>query len=158
MHRTGKDNRFIIDSEYHLYFDIPIYSYSIVISKKFLFKDTENENVVMNEDGMNGIDSTEANDKIAMSDDDVKPNPASNISSLVIEEVEVSVPEMNLSDIDRENVSLYQNLYFRSGKILPRVGKYTNIINFPFIDAWLIYTSGWEYWAKTRGRERHRKQ
>ena len=71
----------------------------------------------MNEDGMNAIDSTEANDKVAMSDDDVKPNPASNISSLVIEEVEVSVPEMNLSDIGGENVSLYQNLYFSFGKI-----------------------------------------
>ena len=113
----------------------------------------------MNEDGMNAIDSTEANDKIAMSDDDVQPNPASNISSLVIEEVEVSVPEMNLSDIGGEIVSLYQNLYFSFGKILiPLVGKYTDIVNFPFIDAWLIYTSGWKYWAKTRGRERHRKR
>ena len=71
----------------------------------------------MNEDGMNAIDSTEANEKIAMSDDDVKPDPASNISSLVIEEVEVSVPEMNLSDIGGENVSLYQNLYLSFGKI-----------------------------------------
>ena len=116
----------------------------------------------MNEDGMNAIDSTEATDKIAMSDDDAKPNPASNISSLVIEEVEVSVPEINLSDIGSENVSSYQNLYFSFGKIpiaiKPLVGKYTDIVNFPFIDAWLIYTSGWKYWAKTRGRERHRKQ
>ena len=111
----------------------------------------------MNEDGMNAIDSTEATDKIAMSDDDAKPNPAANISSLVIEEVEVSVPEMNLSDIGSENVSSYQNLHFSFRKI-PQVGKYTNIIDFPFIDAWLIYTCGWEYWAKTRGRERHRKQ
>ena len=71
----------------------------------------------MNEDGMNAIDSSEANDEIAMSDDDAKPNHASNISSLVIEEVEVRVPEMNLSDVGGENVSLYQNLYFSFGKI-----------------------------------------
>ena len=73
--------------------------------KHIWFQDTENENVVLNEDGMSAIDSTEANDRIAMSDDDVKPNPAPNINSLVIEEIEVSVPEMNLSDIGGENVS-----------------------------------------------------
>ena len=56
---------------------------------------------------MKADDSTEANDNIAMSDDDVKPNPAANISSLVIEEVEITAPEMNSSDIGGENVSLY---------------------------------------------------
>ena len=63
--------------------------------------------MVIKEDDMKADDLTEANDNIAMSDDDVKPNPAANISSLVIEEVEITAPEMNSSDIGGENVSLY---------------------------------------------------
>ena len=71
---------------------------------------------------MKADDSTEANDNIVMPDDDVKPNPAANISSLVIEEVEITVTEMNSSDIGGENVSLYHNLYFSFGKIIPLEG------------------------------------
>ena len=63
--------------------------------------------MVIKEDDMKADDSTEANDNLAMSDDDVKPNLASNINSLVIEEVEITVPEMNSSDTGGENVSLY---------------------------------------------------
>lgn len=62
-------------------------------------QDTENENVLTKEDDMKAEDSTEANDNIAISDDDAKPN----VSSLIIEEVEISFPDMNSSDIGGEN-------------------------------------------------------
>ena len=50
-------------------------------------------------------DSNDIDDKIAKEDEGEKLNPAASISSLVIEEVTITVPEMETSDVDGGNVS-----------------------------------------------------
>lgn len=93
-------------NNYNNYFTVFIRNLYPNISSKFAkLQDTENIDASMKDDGILDTDINEVDNTITNEDEGAKPIPAATMSSFSIEDVSVSVPQIDAVEIDGGNVS-----------------------------------------------------